>query len=186
MYEVACLGTSLHEVLPNDIDLLNPPTKIEKRRHKLKRLVQSPNSFFMTKRQSFVNNLEDSNKYAGDDRLFVLRHWEYERTVPEVARIDKVPHNLENPPMTKPPSKESDPEVAELAEPSSSPCSEEGESMQSRRPVVKDLESLLFGGQARHAPAPPGTAPDHISASKFSAASAASPPASAASPSSRV
>ncbi|KAM0947140.1 putative ribosomal protein S27 [Dioscorea sansibarensis] len=34
-------------VLPNDIDLLNPPADLEKRRHKLKRLVQSPNSFFM-------------------------------------------------------------------------------------------------------------------------------------------
>ncbi|XP_042415353.1 40S ribosomal protein S27-2-like [Zingiber officinale] len=34
-------------VLPNDIDLLNPPAELEKRRHKLKRLVQSPNSFFM-------------------------------------------------------------------------------------------------------------------------------------------
>ncbi|KAI9122639.1 hypothetical protein K1719_006479 [Acacia pycnantha] len=34
-------------VLQNDIDLLNPPAEIEKRKHKLKRLVQSPNSFFM-------------------------------------------------------------------------------------------------------------------------------------------
>ncbi|KAF8400095.1 hypothetical protein HHK36_015970 [Tetracentron sinense] len=34
-------------VLPNDIDLLNPPAELEKKRHKLKRLVQSPNSFFM-------------------------------------------------------------------------------------------------------------------------------------------
>ncbi|RVW45025.1 40S ribosomal protein S27-2 [Vitis vinifera] len=35
------------KVLPNDIDLLNPPAELEKRKHKLKRLVQSPNSFFM-------------------------------------------------------------------------------------------------------------------------------------------
>ncbi|KAF6153805.1 hypothetical protein GIB67_001038 [Kingdonia uniflora] len=34
-------------VLSNDIDLLNPPAELEKRKHKLKRLVQSPNSFFM-------------------------------------------------------------------------------------------------------------------------------------------
>ncbi|XP_021678670.1 40S ribosomal protein S27-2 isoform X2 [Hevea brasiliensis] len=34
-------------VLQNDIDLLNPPAELEKRKHKLKRLVQSPNSFFM-------------------------------------------------------------------------------------------------------------------------------------------
>ncbi|WZZ36816.1 hypothetical protein YC2023_020217 [Brassica napus] len=37
------------KVLQNDIDInmLNPPTELEKRKHKLKRLVQSPNSFFM-------------------------------------------------------------------------------------------------------------------------------------------
>ena len=34
-------------VLANDIDLLHPPAELEKRKHKLKRLVQSPNSFFM-------------------------------------------------------------------------------------------------------------------------------------------
>ncbi|KAL3640568.1 40S ribosomal protein S27-like [Castilleja foliolosa] len=35
------------DVLSNDYDLLNPPAELEKRKHKLKRLVQSPNSFFM-------------------------------------------------------------------------------------------------------------------------------------------
>ena len=34
-------------VLANDIDLLHQPQELEKRKHKLKRLVQSPNSFFM-------------------------------------------------------------------------------------------------------------------------------------------
>ncbi|OAY76332.1 40S ribosomal protein S27-1 [Ananas comosus] len=34
-------------VLQNDIDLLNPPPELEKKKHKLKRLVPSPNSFFM-------------------------------------------------------------------------------------------------------------------------------------------
>ncbi|XWS09090.1 hypothetical protein CRYUN_Cryun40dG0056400 [Craigia yunnanensis] len=34
-------------VLQNDIDLLNPSIELEKKKHKLKRLVQSPNSFFM-------------------------------------------------------------------------------------------------------------------------------------------
>ncbi|WRX24939.1 Small ribosomal subunit protein eS27 - like 4 [Theobroma cacao] len=34
-------------VLQNDVDLLNPPAELEKKKHKLKRLVQSPNSFFM-------------------------------------------------------------------------------------------------------------------------------------------
>ncbi|TYI60482.1 hypothetical protein E1A91_D10G107500v1 [Gossypium mustelinum] len=31
----------------NDIDLLNPPAELEKKKHKLKYLVQTPNSFFM-------------------------------------------------------------------------------------------------------------------------------------------
>ena len=35
------------QVLPSDIDLLHPPAELEKQKHKLKRLVQSPNSFFM-------------------------------------------------------------------------------------------------------------------------------------------
>merc|ERR1712167_88128 len=34
-------------VLANDMDLLHPPAEMEARKHKLKRLVQSPNSFFM-------------------------------------------------------------------------------------------------------------------------------------------
>uniref|UniRef100_F6H418 40S ribosomal protein S27 n=1 Tax=Vitis vinifera TaxID=29760 RepID=F6H418_VITVI len=43
----ASAKVSTKMVLPNDIDLLNPPAELEKRKHKLKRLVQSPNSFFM-------------------------------------------------------------------------------------------------------------------------------------------
>ena len=35
------------QVLAADLDLLNPPAEYEKNKHKLKRLVQSPNSFFM-------------------------------------------------------------------------------------------------------------------------------------------
>ena len=35
------------QVLQNDIDLVNPPAELEKLKHKKKRLVQSPNSFFM-------------------------------------------------------------------------------------------------------------------------------------------
>ncbi len=35
------------QVLQSDIDLLNPPKEHEQRKHKRKRLVQSPNSFFM-------------------------------------------------------------------------------------------------------------------------------------------
>ena len=42
------------QVLQNDIDLLNPPAELEKRKHKLKRLVQSPNSFFMVLIALFV------------------------------------------------------------------------------------------------------------------------------------
>ncbi|KAK3288176.1 hypothetical protein CYMTET_4339 [Cymbomonas tetramitiformis] len=33
--------------LAADYDMLHPPAELEKRKHKLKRLVQSPNSFFM-------------------------------------------------------------------------------------------------------------------------------------------
>ncbi|KAL6228247.1 hypothetical protein ACLB2K_002201 [Fragaria x ananassa] len=40
----ACLEL---EVLQNDIDLLHPPADLEKRKHKLKRLWLTPNSFFM-------------------------------------------------------------------------------------------------------------------------------------------
>jgi hypothetical protein len=35
------------QVLQADIDLLNPPREYEQKKHKRKRLVQSPNSFFM-------------------------------------------------------------------------------------------------------------------------------------------
>eukprot|EP00850_Spirogloea_muscicola_P000468 SM000002S05548 [mRNA] locus=s2:697220:698013:- [translate_table: standard] len=41
------LWRRVRQVLSNDIDLLHPPADLEKRKHKLKRLVQSPNSFFM-------------------------------------------------------------------------------------------------------------------------------------------
>jgi len=41
------LLTRAPQVLAADLDLLNPPADYEKRKHKLKRLVQSPNSFFM-------------------------------------------------------------------------------------------------------------------------------------------
>merc|ERR1711906_66583 len=33
--------------LHSDYDMLHPPAEVEQRKHKLKRLVQSPNSFFM-------------------------------------------------------------------------------------------------------------------------------------------
>merc|ERR1712228_935491 len=38
---------SMAHISMGDIDLLRPPRELEQRRHKLKRLVQSPNSFFM-------------------------------------------------------------------------------------------------------------------------------------------
>ncbi|KAK8701597.1 hypothetical protein V6N13_019984 [Hibiscus sabdariffa] len=48
-FQVALQTTSAQPkmVLQNDVDLLNPPAELEKKKHKLKRLVQSPNSFFM-------------------------------------------------------------------------------------------------------------------------------------------
>ena len=43
------LSSVILQVLSNDIDLLHPPAELEKKKHKLKRLVQSPNSFFMVR-----------------------------------------------------------------------------------------------------------------------------------------
>ena len=40
-------GIPALQVLSSDIDLLHPPADLEKQKHKTKRLVQSPNSFFM-------------------------------------------------------------------------------------------------------------------------------------------
>ncbi|KAL3144703.1 hypothetical protein ABBQ38_001828 [Trebouxia sp. C0009 RCD-2024] len=41
------LPASAKMVLSSDIDLLHPPKEVEQSKHKLKRLVQSPNSYFM-------------------------------------------------------------------------------------------------------------------------------------------
>ena len=45
--EVTTCVNFLMQVLSQDVDLLHPPQELERHRHKLKRLVQSPNSFFM-------------------------------------------------------------------------------------------------------------------------------------------
>ncbi|KAK3017893.1 hypothetical protein RJ639_004697 [Escallonia herrerae] len=50
-------------VLPNDVDLLNPPAELEKRKHKLKRLVQSPNSFFMVKTFPLTLSARDASTF---------------------------------------------------------------------------------------------------------------------------
>jgi hypothetical protein len=54
------------QVLQNDIDLLNPPPELEKQKHKKKRLVQSPNSFFMvrTRAPDRVGSLGNIYVYA--------------------------------------------------------------------------------------------------------------------------
>ncbi|KAL2652149.1 hypothetical protein R1flu_020277 [Riccia fluitans] len=50
-------------VLSADIDLLNPPAELEKKKHKLKRLVQSAHSFFMNYRlQPFSDRLYQMSK----------------------------------------------------------------------------------------------------------------------------
>lgn len=41
------LDSAANMVLASDIDLLHPPKDVEQSKHKLKRLVQSPNSYFM-------------------------------------------------------------------------------------------------------------------------------------------
>ncbi|KAK4357802.1 hypothetical protein RND71_023412 [Anisodus tanguticus] len=53
-------------VLPNDVDLLNPLVEHEKRNHKLKCLVQSPNSFFMSSKLLIKKwKMTRSNHYIG-------------------------------------------------------------------------------------------------------------------------
>ncbi|CAK7338640.1 unnamed protein product [Dovyalis caffra] len=47
--------TLLQKVLLNDIDLLNPTSELEKRKHKLMQLVQFPNSFFVDAKLSKAN-----------------------------------------------------------------------------------------------------------------------------------
>ena len=42
-----CAYASQAQISMGDVDLLHPPRELEQRRHKLKRLVQTPNSFFM-------------------------------------------------------------------------------------------------------------------------------------------
>ncbi len=41
------ISSLVPQVLSQDIDLLHPPVELEKAKNKRKRLVQSPNSFFM-------------------------------------------------------------------------------------------------------------------------------------------
>merc|ERR1712032_556734 len=41
------VDAAMAHISMGDIDLLHPPRELELRRHKLKRLVQTPNSFFM-------------------------------------------------------------------------------------------------------------------------------------------
>jgi hypothetical protein len=41
----------------NDVDLLNPPPELEQKKHKLKRLVPSPNSFFYGKRSCALGHV---------------------------------------------------------------------------------------------------------------------------------
>ena len=43
----SCSPHTMLQVLSTDIDLLHPPAELEKQKHKTKRLVQSPDSFFM-------------------------------------------------------------------------------------------------------------------------------------------
>lgn len=41
------LALCLIQVMLCDVDLLNPPAELERKSHKLKRLVQSSNAYFM-------------------------------------------------------------------------------------------------------------------------------------------
>ena len=48
-------------------------------------------------RECIVNDLEDSNRYAGDDRLFISGNWEFSGSAPEVQRVDRIPRGFGTP-----------------------------------------------------------------------------------------
>ncbi|KAF1879623.1 hypothetical protein Lal_00033281 [Lupinus albus] len=60
-------------VLQNDIDLLNPLVELEKRKHKLKRLVQTPNSFFMNHCLQPLSNCSGMRQLP--NRLMPTNRW---------------------------------------------------------------------------------------------------------------
>ena len=45
----------------------------------------------------FVNALEDSNKYAGDDRLFISGDWEFSESEPLASRVVRIPRGFGTP-----------------------------------------------------------------------------------------
>ncbi|MCL7033780.1 hypothetical protein MKW94_023049 [Papaver nudicaule] len=64
------------EVLSNDIDLLNPPAELEKGRHKLKRFVQSPNSFFMGRGEFSKRKVQIERGTKTLTRIVIPQRWE--------------------------------------------------------------------------------------------------------------
>lgn len=56
------------------------------------------------KRGSFVTDLEDSYKYAGDDLLFVMGNWEFGDDEPVAQRLHGVPRDIGIPPSKSLPS----------------------------------------------------------------------------------
>ena len=48
------------------------------------------------KRTSFITALMDSNRYAGEDRVFVLGEWEFGES--EESRLIRIHHHLGTPP----------------------------------------------------------------------------------------
>ena len=51
-----------------------------------------------TQHKGFVGDLEDSNKYAGDDRVFVTGNWEIGANEPVSTRGYRVPRHYGSPP----------------------------------------------------------------------------------------
>ena len=49
-------------------------------------------------RSDFVTALEDSNRYAGDDRLFVSGEWEFGESKPLASRAVRIPRRFGDPP----------------------------------------------------------------------------------------
>ena len=50
------------------------------------------------KRSGFVTALEDSNRYVGDDCVFVSGEWEFDDSEPVASRVVRIPRRLETPP----------------------------------------------------------------------------------------
>ena len=60
-------------------------------------LCKSGDAYYLrvrAKRSGFVTTLEDSNRYAGDDHVFVSGEWEFDDSEPVASRVVRIPRRL--------------------------------------------------------------------------------------------